>query len=155
MRWALKAAVRVFAPAHYVGAVVAVFDDIGRVLIVEHVFRTDHPWGLPGGWVSRGEAPEDTVARELHEELQLDIDVRELIAVARIPATRMASHPAHLGLAYYARLRGGGGVASAEVLSIRWADPEAIDEDLAPFQRQAVMAGSSAFGRDQTTAARH
>lgn len=154
LRWVLKAAVRMLAPTHYVGAVAAVFDDSGRVLIVEHVFRTDHPWGLPGGWISRGEAPADAVARELREELQLDIEVKELIAAARIPATRMANHPSHLGLAYYARLRGGRCAPSGEVLSVRWADPDSIDEDLAPFQRHAVLAGRSAFARERATAGR-
>ncbi len=144
LRWILKVAVRMLAPTHYVGAVVAVFDDSGRVLIVEHVFRTDHPWGLPGGWISRGEAPADAVTREVREELQLDIEVRELIAAARIPATRMANHPSHLGLAYYARLRGG----------LRWADPDSIDEDLAPFQRHAVVAGRSVFAREQAKTGR-
>ena len=57
LRWVLKAAVRTLTPTHYVGAVAAIFDDAGRVLLVEHVFRTDYPWGLPGGWVSRGEPP--------------------------------------------------------------------------------------------------
>lgn len=147
LRWALKVAVRAFAPTHYVGAVAAVFDDAGRVLLVEHVFRTDHPWGLPGGWISRGEAPADAVARELREELQLDIEVKELIAAARIPPTRMANHPSHLGLAYYARLRGGQCRPSGEVLGFRWADPDHIDEDLAPFQLEAVLAGRSAFIR--------
>src|SRR6266700_944803 len=104
LRWALKVAVRLLSPTQYVGAVAAVFDDAGKVLLVEHVFRTDFPWGLPGGWVARGEAPVDAVRREIQEELQLQIDVKELLAVARILPTVMANHPAHLGLAYYAKL---------------------------------------------------
>src|SRR6266508_3158068 len=105
LRWALKVAVRLLAPRHYAGAVAAVFDQAGRVLLVEHVFRTDHPWGLPGGWISRGEAPSEAVVREIREELGMEIEVRELVAAGRVPATRMANHPSHLGLAYYARLK--------------------------------------------------
>lgn len=149
LRWALKAAVRLLAPTHYVGAVVAIFDDVGRVLIVEHVFRTDHPWGLPGGWISRGEAPAATVAREVREELQLEIEVKELIAASRIPATRLANHPSHLGLAYYARLKSGRCIPSSEVLSVRWADPDNIEEDLSMFQRSAIIAGRSVLAREQ------
>ena len=148
LRWLLKLAVRMLAPTHYVGAVAAVFDETGRVLIVEHVFRTDHPWGLPGGWISHGEAPAETVAREIREELQLEVEVRELIAAARIPATRMANHPSHIGLAYYARVRSGRAVPSGEILGARWADPTNIEEDLAPFQRDAVVAGRLAFARE-------
>ena len=148
LRRVLKLAVRLFAPTHYVGAVVALFDDRGQVLLVEHVFRTDHPWGLPGGWVARGETPIDAVTREVDEELRLQIDVKELLSMAVIQETAMASHPRHLGLAYYARLRAGRCTPSSEVLSVRWADPEHIDEDLAPFQRAAVVAGRAAFDRD-------
>lgn len=154
LRWALKVAVRVIAPTHYVGAVVAVFDDAGRVLLVEHVFRTDHPWGLPGGWISRREAPADAVTRELQEELQLDVEVKQLLCAARVRPTPMASHPAHLGLAYYGRLRGGRCAPSGEVLAVRWADPSSIDEDLAPFQRDAIVAGRSVFAREQLVARR-
>jgi 8-oxo-dGTP diphosphatase len=149
LRWALKAAVRTLAPRHYAGAVVAVFDDEGRVLLVEHVFRTDHPWGLPGGWISRGEDPADAVVREVREELDLAIEVRALTHVARIPASRMANHPSHLGVAYYARLTGGSYKESAEVLRIRWADPDRIEEDLAPFQRRAIELGRAMFDRQQ------
>lgn len=148
LRWTLKLLVRLIAPIHYVGAVVAVFDDAGRVLLVEHVFRTDHPWGLPGGWISRNEAPADAVIREVQEELHLDIEVKEVLTAAQIPATSMANHPSHLGIAYYARLKGGRCVPSGEVLSTRWADPERMDEDLAQFQREAVLAGRAAFDRD-------
>jgi ADP-ribose pyrophosphatase YjhB (NUDIX family) len=148
LRWMLKLAVRLFAPTHYVGAVVALFDSGGRVLLVEHVFRTDHPWGLPGGWAHRGELPIDAVKREVEEELQLQMDVKELLFVGNIPSTRMANHPAHLGFAYYARLTAGQCVPSREVLSTRWADPERIEEDLAPFQRRAVLEGRNAFARD-------
>jgi 8-oxo-dGTP pyrophosphatase MutT (NUDIX family) len=149
LRWALKVAVRLFAPRHYVGAVVAVFDDAGQVLLVEHVFRTDHSWGLPGGWVEPGEAPIDAVRREVQEELQLRIDVKDLLSVERITPTVMANHPSHLGLAYYARLRAGRCTPSGEVLTVKWADPGTIVEDLAPFQRQAILAGRAVFDRER------
>jgi ADP-ribose pyrophosphatase YjhB (NUDIX family) len=135
-----------------VGAVAAVFDDAGQVLLVEHVFRTDHPWGLPGGWVEPGEAPVDAVRREIQEELQLQVEVKELLSVARISPTVMANHPSHLGLAYYARLRAGRCTTSGEVLAVKWVDPGTIEEELAPFQRQAIVKGRAAFDREQATA---
>ena len=51
------------------GAVGAVFDDGGRVLLVRH--RYEPGWRLPGGGVGRGEPPQAGVLRELKEEVGL------------------------------------------------------------------------------------
>lgn len=48
-------------------------DDAGRVLLVRK--RGTHSWMQPGGKVEPGEHPADTLARELHEELGLDLEV--------------------------------------------------------------------------------
>jgi len=139
LRWAVRGAARIVAPRHYVGAVGAVFDPDGRVLIVEHAFRTDFPWGLPGGWVERGEDPRDTVARELHEELGLDVDVRDLVGYGVVGRIRTSTHPVHLGLAFYCRLRTGGAAPSNEVLGYQWADASHPAHPLSPFQQQAIV----------------
>ncbi len=39
-----------------------------RVLLVRHTYG-DRSWDLPGGTADRGEGPEATLTRELHEEL--------------------------------------------------------------------------------------
>jgi ADP-ribose pyrophosphatase YjhB (NUDIX family) len=138
-RWAIRIAARIVAPRHPVGAVGAVFDDAGRVLIVEHAFRTDFPWGLPGGWVERGEDPRDTLTRELQEELALDVEVKDLVGCAVIGRVRTSTHPVHLGLAYYCRLRSGGGAPSAEVLAYEWADARNPLHPIEPFQQRAML----------------
>ena len=69
-------------PVHVVAA--AVFDDSGRVLITR---RPDHVhqgglWEFPGGKVESGESVSDALARELHEEVGIDIQKsRPLIRV--------------------------------------------------------------------------
>jgi 8-oxo-dGTP pyrophosphatase MutT (NUDIX family) len=49
-----------------VGVRVMVFDDQGRVLLIEHSYTPG--WHLPGGGVERGESAEAAAVRELEEE---------------------------------------------------------------------------------------
>src|SRR5690349_13026959 len=72
---------RLTQPKFSAGAVGVIFDEQGRVLLVEHVFHPYAPWGLPGGWVDRHENPGQTVQRELHEELDLSVEVGPVLLV--------------------------------------------------------------------------
>ena len=142
VRWLARIAVGMVAPRHPVGAVGVVFDAEGRVLLVEHAFRTDYPWGLPGGWVKRGEHPSDAVVRELREELGLDVEVGELIACAVVGRVRTSTHPVHLGFAYACELNSGREHLSIEALATDWIDPSTPTMPLSPFQRTAIVAAS-------------
>jgi ADP-ribose pyrophosphatase YjhB (NUDIX family) len=146
--WSLRFGVRLFAPRQYVGAVGAVFNGAGKILLVEHLFRTDFPWGLPGGWVEPGENPSETVRREIMEELHLEIDVKELLFSEQVGVVRKSAHPSHLGLAFYCRLLYGEPAISAEIISFEWSDPTDIQHQLAPFQRKAALLAKDAFDRD-------
>jgi ADP-ribose pyrophosphatase YjhB (NUDIX family) len=50
------------------------FDDEGHILLLEHVFRADRGWGVPGGFINKGEQPEQALRRELREEVDIEID---------------------------------------------------------------------------------
>ena len=65
------------------GVVGIVFDEQARVLLVEHVFHPQIPWGLPGGWIDRNEEPSEGVARELKEELELVVQAEQIILVEK------------------------------------------------------------------------
>ncbi len=100
--------------AHFVvGAVAVVHDGNGRVLVARHTYRAGPPWGLPGGWVRRGEDPAETVAREIREETALEVEVTA-------PLTVQVSGPGHLTLIYKARLIGGTFQPSGEVPEVRF-----------------------------------
>src|ERR1700730_3464278 len=58
---------------------VMIFDKEGRILLLEHVFRPDSGWGIPGGFLSKGEQPEEALRRELREEAGLELDQVELL----------------------------------------------------------------------------
>jgi 8-oxo-dGTP pyrophosphatase MutT (NUDIX family) len=123
------------------GAVGVLLDpDSGRALLVEHIFHSTRPWGLPGGWVGRGEDPADTVRREFLEETGLRVRVLHLLHIERPKEMR-----AHFDLVYLCVLDGGGQTIrlNHELLSYQWADWDTLPP-LAAFHRAAIQAALAA-----------
>lgn len=70
-RWLVRGAVHALNP-HFVVSAAGIFRNAsGEVLLLRHVFRDRHPWGLPGGFLKSGETPEQAAVRELREETGL------------------------------------------------------------------------------------
>jgi len=157
LRWSLRLGVKLMAPQNHVGAVGAIFNNAGQVLLVEHVFRPDYPWGLPGGWVNRGENPAYTVQREIKEELNLTVEVKKLLLCEPQGDDKHTSAPPGLGLAYYCRASDDDislrfierARNSFEILSARWVYPEQIEWKLLPLQRKAIILGKQEFDSEQ------
>jgi ADP-ribose pyrophosphatase YjhB (NUDIX family) len=155
LRWGLRLGVKLFVPRHYAGAVGVVFNHAGQLLLVEHVFRPYYPWGLPGGWIERGENPAETVRRELEEELGVRVAVKQLLLCE--PQGNQTGVPPGLGLAYYCRLVGDQpapnnitrALNAYEILSVEWVDPEAIGPKLTPLDRRAIILAKQEFDREQ------
>ena len=51
-----------------------VIDEARRVLLLKHSFRKGNGWGLPGGFLSEDEQPDEGLRRELREETGLEIE---------------------------------------------------------------------------------
>ena len=96
-------------PKFLVGAMAVVLDDAGRVLLFQHTYRTDYPWGIPGGWLKGNEDPTDAVEREILEESGLWIKALHPLAIGGDRALR------RLDLIFLCSLVGGEFRASAEV----------------------------------------
>ena len=69
----LHTLVRLTRPRFTAGVTGVLFNSLGEVLIVEHVYHAYPQWGLPGGYVDRGEEPHEAIAREMREELTLPV----------------------------------------------------------------------------------
>ena len=54
--------VRLVEPRFTVTAGAVVVDERGRVLLLNHVFRVGSGWGIPGGFMEKGEQPEEALA---------------------------------------------------------------------------------------------
>ena len=128
---------RFLQPKVTMGAVGVVFNEHGQILLVEHTFHPKTPWGLPGGWVGRGENPADTVAREFMEELSLAIEVGPIIVVD-LPFKN------HLDLAYLCRTHDTVGTLSYEILKVDWFAPEELPR-LLSFHHIAIQRASEMF----------
>lgn len=116
---------RLHLPHFTAGVAGVVIDDRGRVLLLEHVYHLEHPWGLPGGWIDRREQPTEALIRELREETGLQVTV-ECPLFIRAHPTRT-----HFDFIYLCRPHGDIQFLSGEILSYKWADPT----DLPPVSR--------------------
>ena len=102
-----------------VGADAAIFDEAGRILLVER--SDDRCWGLPAGWVDPNEAPWDTVRREAREELGLAVEPVQLVDVMFRPASTEYGPHAVVSIVYLCRIVGGSAITlSHEVLDARY-----------------------------------
>lgn len=124
------------AQARYtLGVSAVVFDARGRILVVEHAYHPQLPWGLPGGWVSQDEDPGQAVTRELREELQL-----EAVALSVVHASRTAK--AHVDLAYLCQAKSPIGKLSHELLAYDWFELERLPR-LKIFHQSAIEASQA------------
>ena len=67
-------------PLIFVGAVVVIVDELGRLLLQQRKFPHG-VWGIPGGLMELGESTEDVARREVFEETGLKVDKLHLINV--------------------------------------------------------------------------
>lgn len=75
----------------YAAAGALITDPDGDVLLVKPSYR-DH-WTLPGGMVEHGETPEIACAREISEELGLELPVGRLLVIDWAPALARRPRP--------------------------------------------------------------
>ncbi len=135
MVWAIRAAV----PRQRVGVALVAFNTDEDIFLLRHVFHTATPWGLPGGWLARDEAPAHGVARELREETGLAAVIGPAVCVAHEPL------PPHIALAYLGWIVPGPMSFNAEILEGRWFAADELPRPLSAFALRAIAAARPIF----------
>src|SRR6185503_9785744 len=109
-----------------------VFDDENRILLLGHVFRPDSRWGIPGGFLSKGEQPDVALRRELKEEVNLEVsDVQFLFA-------RTLPRPRQVEIYFLCKPNGVPSPSSFEITKAGWFEIDDLPPDLSQDQRKII-----------------
>ena len=124
--------VHLLEPRFTVTAGAVVVDEWGRVLLLEHFFRAGSGWGIPGGFMEKGEQPEETLRRELREEVGLELESAEIAFV------RTLAGPQQVEIIFRCRPRGPLGRCSREIKSADWYALDQLPPALSRDQREII-----------------
>ena len=134
-RFVRRAGVWLTQPRFTVTAGVVVSDERGRVLLLRHRLRGGSGWGIPGGFIGKGEQPDEAVRREVREETGLELDGVELAFV------RTLRHAQQVECIFRGRMRSaavGRQQPSFEVERAEWFERDALPPDLGADQRRLI-----------------
>lgn len=113
------------------GAVI--LDQQGRVLLLHHRFRAGSGWGIPGGFIEKGEQPEEALRRELREEIGLELELAELAFV------RTLKRPTQIEMIFRCRTRGPTPQPqSMEIKRAAWFTLDELPPELSEDQRRLI-----------------
>ena len=129
----MRLGIRVVVSRHRIGVGVVGFNKRKEVLLLRHVFHPKSPWGIPGGWLDRHEAPADCALRELREETGIETAV-----LGPVININRENPPAHLGIYYEAEIDQDPTVLSAEIIEWAWFDTDNLPDNMLLAVRQAI-----------------
>jgi ADP-ribose pyrophosphatase YjhB (NUDIX family) len=108
------------------------FDQSDRVLLLEHVFRADEGWGVPGGFINKGENPEAALRRELREEINVEIEDVKMIFCRNLGKLKQVE------IYFRARVIGDPKPSSFEIKSAQWFALDQLPPNLSNDQRRLI-----------------
>ena len=130
----------------------AIIVERGRVLLTQRKrgAHLEGMWEFPGGKVEDGEDPKAALARELREEIGVDVDVGDIVEV-----TFHAYETKSVLLLFYGATRRAGSPEprALDVAAFDWADPRALDPakfppaDVAVLRKVKALVTKSESGR--------
>lgn len=113
-----------------VSAAALIRNDSGEVLLLNHVLRPLSGWGLPGGFVDKGEQPEETIRREVMEETG--------IRLADLSMLRVRTVNKHIEVLFTAVAAGEPSVMSREIFELGWFSPGRLPDEMSTAQKTII-----------------
>lgn len=134
-------------PGFMVAAQALARDGHGRVLLVRHrMWPPGREWGMPGGYVNRGEELERAAEREVFEETGLRIEATRVLKIT-------SGFRFRVQVVYAAELRGGTmDLDSREVIEARFVSPDDLPASLMPEHRAMIEQHAVWIGQARSTA---
>ena len=111
-----------------------VFDQAGRVLLIEHTYLPG--WHLPGGGVERGETAEQALARELVEEAGVRVEGRAILL--SVHASGRVFRGDHILTYRIDDWSACEATSRGEIAAIDWFAPDALPDDATPGTRRRI-----------------
>jgi ADP-ribose pyrophosphatase YjhB (NUDIX family) len=112
------------------GAVVV--DSRKRVLLLHHRFRPGAGWGIPGGFMSPREQPEEALRRELREEIGLEVEIAGVAFIRTLQKYRQVE------IIFRCAPKGIPIPRSYEITRAEWFDLNSLPDDLSGDQRELI-----------------
>lgn len=114
-----------------VSAAGIITNELGQVLLLNHVLRPVSGWGIPGGFLEFGEQPEAAFRREITEETGLDL--------SDVAIYRCRTHKRHIEIIFTARGLGHAEVKSREITELAWFDVENMPAEMSLDQQFLIL----------------
>jgi ADP-ribose pyrophosphatase YjhB (NUDIX family) len=120
----------------------AVFDDLGRILLIQ---RSDnHQWALPGGAISTGETLSEAAAREAKEESGVICQAIELLGIydSRRGGSLTGHHLYHF--VFLCKLINADGMSTqpshaVEIDNRSWFSEDGLPEEFSPGHEKRIL----------------
>ena len=128
--WLRLKIIRVTQKKFTVSAAAVITDADGKVLLLNHLLRPFSGWGLPGGFLTAAEQPEDAIRREILEETGLEL--------ANVRMFRVRTIRAHIEILFLADAAGKATVQSREILGLGWFDVDNLPDGLPESQKRVI-----------------
>ncbi len=114
-----------------------IFNDAGQILLLKHRFRAGRGWGLPGGFLEKGEQPLDALKRELREEIAMEVECTEIFAA------RSFKRPKQVEVLFRCRAKGVASPRTMEVERAEWFSLGSLPDGLPRDQRVLIERAAS------------